>query len=56
MRVWLQIQGSQIDPGPNFGGDWSWNNFYGHSPPFRWCIQEGLLSVASESGSAVAEW
>ena len=27
----------------------SWNNFYGHSPPFRWFIQEGLLSVTSES-------
>ena len=24
-------------------------NFYGHSPPFRWFIQEGLLSVTSES-------
>ena len=32
-----------------FRGDWSWNNFYGHSPPFRWIIQEGLLSVTSES-------
>ena len=30
-------------------GDWSWNNFYGNSPPFRWIIQEGLLSVTSES-------
>ena len=27
-----------IDPGPvlYFRGDWSWNNFYGLSPPFRW--------------------
>ena len=32
-----------------FRGDWSRNNFYGHSPPFRWFIQEGLLSVISES-------
>ena len=23
--------------------------FYGHSPPIRWIIQEGLLSVTSES-------
>ena len=39
------------DPGPvpYFRGDWSWNDFYGHSPPFRWFIQEGLLSVTSES-------
>ena len=35
-------------PVPNFPRDWSWNNFYGHSP-FRWIIQEGLLSVTSES-------
>ena len=37
------------DPVPYFLGDWSWNNFYGHSPPFRWSIQEGLLSFTSES-------
>ena len=41
----------EFDPGlvPYFRGDWSWNNFYGHYPPFRWFIQEGLLSVTSES-------
>ena len=41
----------EFDPGPvpYFRGDWSWNNFYGHSPPFRWIIQEGLFSVTSES-------
>ena len=38
-----------LGPVPYFCGDWSWNNFYGHSPPFRWFIQEGLLSVTSES-------
>ena len=44
-------RGREFNPGPvpYFGGDWSWNNFYGHSPPFRWFIQEGLLSVTSES-------
>ena len=44
-------RGREFDPGPvpYFRGDWSWNNFYGHSPPFRWFIQEGLLSVTSES-------
>ena len=43
--------GREFDPGlvPYFCGDWSWNNFYGHSPPFRWIIQVGLLSVTSES-------
>ena len=44
-------RGSEFDPGPvpYFRGDWSWNDFYGHSPPFCWFIQEGLLSVTSES-------
>ena len=44
-------RGREFDPGPvpYFLGDWSWNYFYGHSPPFRWSIQEGLLSVTSES-------
>ena len=44
-------RGREFDPGsvPYFRGDWSWNYFYGHSPPFRWIIQEGLLSVTSES-------
>ena len=40
----LWIQGSQVrsQPGPILRGDWSWNNLYGHSPPFHWNIQEGL--------------
>ena len=44
-------RGREFEPGPvlYFPGDWSWKNFYGHSPPFRWIIQEGLLSVTSES-------
>ena len=44
-------RGREFDPGPvpYIRGDWSWNNFYGHSPPFCWIIQEGLLSVTSES-------
>ena len=44
-------RGREFDPGhvPYFRGDWSWNYFYGHSPPFHWFIQEGLLSVTSES-------
>ena len=45
-----KFRGREFDPGPvpYFLGDWSWNNFYGHSPPFRWIIQEGLLPVTSE--------
>ena len=44
-------RGREFDPGPvpYFRGDWSWNDFYSHSPPFRYFIQEGLLSVTSES-------
>ena len=44
-------RGREFDPVPvpYCRGDWSWNNFYGHSPPFPWFIQEGLLSVTSES-------
>ena len=44
-------RGREFDPGPvpYFRGDWSWNDLLGHSPPFRWFIQEGLLSVTSES-------
>ena len=31
-------RGREFDPGqvPYFRGDWSWNNFYGYSPPSRW--------------------
>ena len=44
-------RGCKFDPGPvpYFHGDWSWNNFYGHSAPFCWIIHEGLLKVSSES-------
>ena len=44
-------RGRVFDPGlvPYFPGDWSWNNSYYHFPPFWWIIQEGLLSVTSES-------
>ena len=44
-------RGPMLYPGPvqYFHGDWSWNNFYGHTPAFCWFIQDGLLSVTSES-------
>ena len=37
--------GHEFGPGPvpYFRGDWFWNNFYGHSPPFLIMIQEGLF-------------
>ena len=34
-------------PVPYFRGDWSWNNFYSHSPPFCW-FKKGCLSVRSK--------
>ena len=48
---YCRSRGWEFDPGPvpYFRGDWSWNDFYSHSPPFRWFIQEGLLSFTSES-------
>ena len=44
-------RGSEFDPSPvpYFRAYWSWNNLYGHSRPFCWLNQEGLLSVTSES-------
>ena len=44
-------RGREFNPGlvPYFHDDWSWNNFYIHSPPFPWIIQEQLLSVTSKS-------
>ena len=43
-------KGHEFDPGPvpYFCGDWSWIYFYGHSPPFRWFIQEGLWKYVQE--------
>ena len=43
-------RGRELNPSPVpfFRGDRSLNNFYGHSLPFRWIIQQGLLSVTSE--------
>ena len=43
-------RGHQFNPGlvPYFRGDLLWNNFNSLSPPFRWIIQEGLLSVTSK--------
>ena len=29
-------RGHKFGPDPYFCVDWSWNNFYGHSPPFSW--------------------
>ena len=44
-------RGHEFDPNLvlYFRGDWLWNNFYRHSPSFRWIIQEGLLLVTRES-------
>ena len=46
----FRSRGCDFYPGlvPYLHGDWLWNNFYCHSPPFGWIIQEGLLSVTRE--------
>ena len=40
-------KGREVDTGavPYFNRDWSLSNFYGHYPPFRRFIQEGLFTV-----------
>ena len=53
LSVWVsdcRSRGCEFDPSlaPYFRGDWSWNNFYGHSPPFRWFIQEVVVSYKRE--------
>ena len=41
-------RGREFDPGPvpYFRGDWSWKNFYGHSPPFCWMIHSRRVVVS----------
>ena len=41
-------RGPEFDTGPvpYFRGDWSWNDFYGHSPPFRWFIHSRRVVVS----------
>ena len=49
-------RGCKFNPGPvpYFCGDWSGNNFYGHSPPFRWfkrgCFQLQVKVCARSTG------
>ena len=42
-------RGCEFDPGPvpYFHGDWSWNIFYNHSPPFRW-FKKGCCQVQAK--------
>ena len=64
-------RGREFDPGPvpYFCGDWSWNNFYGHSPSAEsfknGCCQlqakvcarsTGLLLVQACPGKSVVRW
>ena len=58
-------RGRKFDPGqvPYFRGSWSWNNFYGHFPPFLsfmkgWCQLQAkvcaLVKLAQEK--SVVRW
>ena len=42
--------GRKFDSGPvpYFRGDCSRNNFYGHSPPFRWIVQERFCQLQAK--------
>ena len=46
VSLWLQTQGSRVWSRPDLIllGNWSWNDFYGHSPPFRW-IKKGSFQL-----------
>ena len=49
-RALLNFSHLGVRPGYKiyFRGDWSWNNFYGHSSPFCWIIQEGKRKYVHE--------
>ena len=42
-------RGHEFDPGLDtfFHGDWSWNNFSGHFPPFSW-IKKGCCQLQAK--------
>ena len=48
-------RGREFDPGPvpYFRGDWSWNNFYGHSPPFR-CPGKSVVKWTDRPAMTIA--
>ena len=43
-------RGREFDPGPvpYFRGDWSWNNFYGHSPPSAESFKKGCCQLQAK--------
>ena len=43
-------RGRDFDSGPvpYFRGDWSWKDFYGHSPPFRWSFKKGCCQLKAK--------
>ena len=43
-------RGRAFDPGlvPYFRGDWSWNNFYGHSPPSADLFKKGCCQLQAK--------
>ena len=43
-------RGREFDPGPGpyFRGDWSWNNFYGHSPPSADLFKKGCCQLQAK--------
>ena len=43
-------RGREFDPGPApyFRGDWSWNDFYGHSPPSADSFKKGCCQLQAK--------
>ena len=43
-------RGGEFDPGPvpYFRGDWSWSNFYGHSPPSAESFKKGCCQLQAK--------
>ena len=45
-----RYRGGEFETGtvPYLCGDWSWNDFYGHSPPFRWLFKKGCCQLQAK--------
>ena len=45
-----RFRGREFDPGPApyFRGDWSWNDSYGHSPPFADSFKKGCCQLQAK--------
>ena len=51
-------RGRKFDPGPvpYFRGDWSWNDFYGHSPPSADSFKKGCCQLQAKVCARITGW